>query len=132
MGGDIQVRSELGRGSTFTLNITLELASAKKHEETTVKPPLSRNYHIRSLVVEDNRINQMVARGILKQIGVESDLTDNGEEALNLIATNQYDLIFMDMQMPVMDGLEATKLIRQMEKPKTRSPLLLSLPIPPN
>jgi len=70
---------------------------------------------VRILVVEDNETNQMVIEGILTQMGHDVDLAENGKEGIKKVKNNHYDLIFMDMQMPVMDGLEATRLLRQME-----------------
>jgi len=70
----------------------------------------------RILLVEDNEINQMVARGLLTQAGMIVEVAENGEEALQMLDKNPYDLVFMDIQMPVMDGLTATCLIRKQER----------------
>ena len=70
----------------------------------------------RILLVEDNEINQMVARGLLTQAGMIVDVAENGEEALQMLDKDPYDLVFMDIQMPVMDGLTATCLIRKQER----------------
>jgi CheY-like chemotaxis protein len=69
-------------------------------------------FKARVLVVEDNAINQRVAQGLLRKFGVQVDLAANGEEALNSLQNFPFDLVFMDCQMPVMDGYEATKKIR--------------------
>ena len=70
------------------------------------------------LLAEDNEINQLVAVEMLKKLGVKIDVAANGEEALALINKRDYDIVFMDVQMPEIDGLEATLLIRQNEKIK--------------
>jgi two-component system sensor histidine kinase/response regulator len=66
----------------------------------------------RVLLVEDNEINQEVALGQLEDAEVEVDVADNGEIAVNMVRSKEYDIVLMDMQMPVMDGLEATRIIR--------------------
>jgi CheY-like chemotaxis protein/HPt (histidine-containing phosphotransfer) domain-containing protein len=69
-------------------------------------------YEARVLVVDDNGTNQMVAKGMLTKFGIQVDLASNGEEALHALKQLHYDLVFMDCQMPVMDGYEATRCIR--------------------
>jgi len=69
-------------------------------------------YNARVLVVEDNVINQMVAQGMLEEFGIQADLAADGKEALHALETLPYDLVFMDCQMPVMDGYEATRCVR--------------------
>jgi len=70
---------------------------------------------LRALVVDDNRVNQRVLRGLLERLGVKVETAGNGLEALNMVAVSEYDVVFMDMDMPVMDGLEATKRLKQMD-----------------
>jgi signal transduction histidine kinase/DNA-binding NarL/FixJ family response regulator len=86
-------------------------------EETVVTPaPAATTKHregFRILVVEDNPVNQVVATRMLQKLGYKPDLAVNGREALKVLAREQYDLVFMDIEMPELDGLSATKLIRQ-------------------
>ena len=98
-----------------TLMTISEVNSPEQHLVTSFSPRELPQFNARVLVVEDNAINQKVAQGLLKKFGVQVDLAANGEEALNSLENLPFDLVFMDCQMPVMDGYEATQKIRQPE-----------------
>ena len=70
------------------------------------------------LVAEDNVVNQKVAQGLLKSLGMQAELAGNGREAIEMLNREHYDVVFMDVQMPDIDGLEATRLIRQADQPQ--------------
>jgi CheY-like chemotaxis protein len=103
-GGCIWVESELGRGSAFHVELRLEAAAPSNGGRTTPS---------RILVVEDNPVNQQVVAGLLGKRGYRTAAVNNGREALAALESATFDLIFMDVQMPELDGLETTRLIRQ-------------------
>jgi hypothetical protein len=110
LGGDIYVKSTLGVGSTFSF--TFEILPVKDevlHPKATIFHPELQHYDLSVLLVEDNPVNQKVAALILKKFGCTAVVANNGAEALALFEPGKYDMILMDVQMPVMDGIETTK-----------------------
>lgn len=120
--GKIYLKSELGKGSTFTFEIPLEYS---EKTEPIKKENYSKNFNqldlskIKILVVEDNKINQMITKKILNKINLECDVVDNGEDAVERVKENNYSVVLMDIHMPGISGLEATKIIRSFNKELT-------------
>lgn len=118
MAGEVRVASAPGQGATFTVTLTLPVASGAPVRLRTTGPtdfaaspqPLRGTV----LLVEDNPTNQIVAMAMLNKLGLQCELADHGAQALKRIAGRHFDLILMDCHMPVMDGFEATLLIRQL------------------
>ncbi|GIV34604.1 MAG: hypothetical protein KatS3mg031_2139 [Chitinophagales bacterium] len=111
-GGSITVHSEAGKGTTFTFTIPYKVSTKKslpRHQEVH---DYSAFNSIRVLLVEDNRINQKVAVKFLKKWDAQVEIAENGQEAISKLQSDAFDLVLMDLQMPVMDGYEATRLIR--------------------
>jgi signal transduction histidine kinase/ActR/RegA family two-component response regulator len=126
MGGRIEVRSELGRGSTFVFTVRLERAPADgpRHAETAAASgPVSR-WAGRVLVVEDHPVNQLVACRMLEQRGLVADVAGSGVEAVESWSQAPYDLVLMDCRMPEMDGYEATREIRRRETHGRHTPIV--------
>ncbi|MGL1901126.1 MAG: response regulator [Fibrobacterales bacterium] len=112
MGGTLSIKSKEQSGSTFTVSLTLKASDTQLSEMPSPAMDKNRNYQKSILLVEDNKVNQVVTQKSLVQMGLTVTIAEQGEHALDLLQTHNYDLIFMDIQMPIMDGLTATRAIR--------------------
>lgn len=114
MGGVISIQSEEGKGATFSFNINAQKCDESDDEATKADQDTMKPIELRVLVVDDFEINRMLIGELLEfHYGITADFANNGEEAVEMVTKNTYDLVLMDVNMPVMDGIQATKLIRK-------------------
>jgi PAS domain S-box-containing protein len=114
MGGSVGATSEVGKGSEFWFAVRLKFSLGPNLRPlgSKLEAELTAKLMGRVLIAEDNSTNREVALGMLKKLGVRADVVADGAEALNVLESIPYDLVLMDMRMPVMDGIEATRHIR--------------------
>ncbi|OVE80736.1 hypothetical protein BVY04_05190 [bacterium M21] len=132
MGGDISVKSAEGKGTVFTFQLPF-IISANQIEVSTVsyqKEKTTKSIRFNSpavLLVEDNAINRQIATELLEKVGVSITAVDGGEKALGILGSHDFDLILMDVEMPLMDGLTVTRMIRKLDKPDIKQVPILAM-----
>ena len=109
----IKLESEEGKGTTFSFAIGFEADETKRNEIiNNIEVDLSSNYRYKILVVEDNKINQMVTKKILENNNFKCTILDDGYAAINILEEEHFDIVLMDINMPIINGFETSKLIR--------------------
>lgn len=110
MGSKIYLESELNKGSVFYFSLNLEI---RDELEISAKRKTLKLTNYKVLLVEDNEMNVLIAKRLLEKWEMEVDVANNGEEAIKMAESSGYDIILMDLQMPIMDGYEATRVLRK-------------------
>jgi signal transduction histidine kinase/ActR/RegA family two-component response regulator len=128
MQGQVGVESRLGAGSHFFAELPLRRAPGSVPRPPAVQPrDDDDDAQVSVLVVEDDPVNQLVVFGMLKKLGCEVDVVDDGDAAHRAVSAGHYDIVFMDCHMPVMDGFEATRRIRAAEQPGGHALVIVAL-----
>ncbi|AMQ57333.1 hypothetical protein AO498_12875 [Algoriphagus sanaruensis] len=131
MGGEFEIQSEVGKGSVFSFSIWVKKEVAPKESIEKKKitwkemKEMGTIFPLKILLVEDNELNLQLMRMMFEQLGFQFDVAKNGLEALEMVDAKSYDVVLMDVQMPLMNGLEATKKIR--ENPKNKNLVIIGL-----
>jgi two-component system, sensor histidine kinase len=124
MGGNITVQSRVGEGSTFTVSLNLtQVAAPPEHE--TIGADIGFSPKLRILVAEDHPINLKYMNILLQKMGHEATFCENGQEALQLLQQDTFDLVLLDYHMPVLDGLATTEAIRALKGPESAVKIIL-------
>lgn len=127
MGGKLALDSTAGKGSRFYFTLSYTMG-----DDIDLPPPVPDHNlstttlkGIKVILIEDNRMNQFLVRSLMEKREIELDIANNGKEGLNMIIDNDYDLVLMDIQMPIMDGIECTRIIRnEIEREKRNIPII--------
>lgn len=134
MGGTIEVESTYGKGTTVTISIPQKIVDRRPVSETPKKPQAEQKVTysftapgVKVLIVDDNVINRKVARGFLKNYGFDLTEAESGAQAVELVRSVRYDIIFMDHMMPGMDGIEAARIIRSDCGENGAAPVIIAL-----
>ncbi len=117
MGGEIGFESIENKGSTFWLKVDLPIASTEESYSIIFKDEITElpEFNASILLVEDSRVNRFIISDALERLGCNVDTAEDGQQAVDKFFDKKYDMVFMDCKMPIMDGLEATKIIREKE-----------------
>jgi signal transduction histidine kinase/CheY-like chemotaxis protein len=117
LGGEIKLKSEVGKGSTFTFKLKFKINNEPLEVVEEAKPYTDKQLKHKSiLLIEDNKINQMITRKMLENKAITCEIIDNGEDAVELLKVKRFDMILMDVHLPGINGTTATKLIREFDK----------------
>lgn len=124
MEGDIGVESALGDGALFWMSVPLTVTAETAHTKDNIPKLLADISGSKLLLAEDNKTNQMVMTRTLEALGVDLTIVENGKEAVDILTEKSFDLALMDISMPIMGGLQATKLIRRLQQDSRNIPIL--------
>ena len=125
MGGDITARSKLGEGSSFSFQMPAQAVPVPPPQETPCAAPLSRPLQV--LVAEDHPVNRQYMAALLESLGHEAHFTTNGQEAVQAARSRRFDLVLMDLHMPVLDGVGATRALRALPEAATSTLPIVAL-----